>query len=283
MRAKFVNEGLSFERGRDPLDSLDIGIKSIGDLGSLRKRPVHVFKKGNNPIMISRGYLLWKLLKFIDDRDLSGDPAGYTDCVRYYYQEFGGQSYGRRTLGIGVWNSLQKYIKKYQNKKYSLNGWGKEYLQKYSFFDDGRTSLKEGLEFTRGIDPKEAMGIGAWRNGYLIEKEPAFDIKVLDGRNYYRINFDPKKWHFTKKASSPDEVDPSKVNNEMSKLIEPLPVISFKYYYSDKNFLGLFGDWPEDFPFIMTPFIATCLEEEDRTFLIEPEGFTYARYITELI
>ena len=45
----------------------------------------------------------------------------------------------------------------------------------------------------------------------------------------------------------------------------------------------MFGDWPKDFPYTRTPFIANAEEEEGRSFLIEPEGYDYPRYITELI
>jgi hypothetical protein len=279
MRAKRVYENISFQRGRDPLDAIGIGLQSIKDLGPLNKRPVHIFKKGDGPVQTSRGYLLWKLLNFIKQKNEAGEPVGYADCVRYYYGQWGGQT-GRRTLSIGVKDSIDRYVNRVEKNKYILNGWGKKYLEDYSFFDDGRKTLREELQFQRGLDPKAALDIGAWRRGYIIDKEPDFDI---DPNGYNRIDFQGEEWDFSKKVFNPDEVSQTEIDSEMAKILEPLPVVTFKYYHDTDVFPGLFGDWPDDFPFKKTPFIANCLEEEDRTFLVEPEGFNYARYSTELI
>ena len=280
MRAKRVYENINFQRGGDPLDSLGIGIQNISQLGPLDKRKTHILKKGDNT-QISRGYLLWKLLNFINENNKNNQPVGYADCVRYYYNVLKGQSYKRRSFAMGVWDSLKRYIHIREDRKYVLNPRGRGYLEWYLFFDDKRSSIQEELQFQRGRDPKAALDIGAWRMGYIIDKEPEFDI---NSNGYKRIKFEGSPaWNFSKKVFNPDEVSQTEIDLQMKKILKPLPVVKFKYYHDTDGFPGLFGDWPDNFPFSRTPFIANCLEEEDRTFLIEPEGYSYARYSTELI
>jgi len=144
-------------------------------------------------------------------------------------------------------------------------------------------TVNESNSFIKSQDPKVSLGIGAWKKGYIIDKEPADIIKNRIEFGYYRVYFQGDEWNFSKGESDPDEVSQTEVSPEMELVLDVLPVVTFKYYDNTEGFLGLFGDWPEDFPFIKTSFIANCLEEEDRTFLIEPEGFNYARYSTELI
>ena len=139
--------------------------------------------------------------------------------------------------------------------------------------------VNEDQNFERGLDPKQAMGIGTWIKGYRVDSPGEYSH--IDG--YNRISFDPYYWNFTRKACNLDEVSKTKVLPHMEKALVLLPVVTFKYYYKIGNMTGLFGDWPEDFPFTKTPFIANVLEDEGRSFLIEPEGYNYPRYITELI
>jgi len=277
MKAKKVYE--AFRRGDDPLSSMDIGIRKISQLGPLKNRPIHILRKGNQEPQTSRGYMIWKLLNFINEKNKKGEPVGYADCVKFYYHKLKNQP-GRTTISIGVRSSLNRYIDRDENKKYILNWEGKQYLKNYSFFDDKRETLSEELQFHRGRDPKAALNIGAWRNGYIIDKDPDFDI---DPKGYKRINFQGEEWSFSKKVFDPDDITQTEIDLQMEKILEPLPVVTFKYYRDTDGLPGLFGDWPEDFPFRRTPFIANCLEEEDRTFLIDPEGYNYARYSTELI
>jgi len=140
--------------------------------------------------------------------------------------------------------------------------------------------IYESLRFERGQDPKSALGIGVWRNGYKIDK----DLKQpLTPGNYRRIDFSGSDWNFGKKEFFVNQVSKTKITPDMAKKIENVPVVTFKYFYEHGGFTGLFGDWPEDFPFTRTPFIANVLEDEGRSFLIEPEGYYYPRYMTELV
>ena len=140
--------------------------------------------------------------------------------------------------------------------------------------------VRESLEFERGRDPKDAMGIGSWRDGYKIDKEPEYPPPD-DG--YVRIDFKGDEWNWRKKAFDPSDMRESEVTPDMQEKLEGLPVVTFKNYYESGNITGLFGDWPEDFPYIRTPFLANVLEDEGRTFLIEQEGYYYPRYMTELV
>jgi len=281
MKAKKVYE--AFRRGDDPLSSMDIGIRKISQLGPLKNRPIHILRKGNQEPQTSRGYMIWKLLNFINEKNKKGEPVGYADCVKFYYHKLKNQP-GRTTISIGVRSSLNRYIDRDENKKYILNWEGKQYLKNYSFFDDKRETLEEAVNFERGRDPKAALGIGAWQRGYIIDKEPADFVKDRIKLSYYRIKFnEDERWNFSKKEFNPDEVYQTEIEPDMEKRLDPLPIVTFKYYKDTDGLPGLFGDWSEDFPFTKTPFIANCLEEDDRTFLIEPEGYNYARYTTELI
>lgn len=277
MKAKKVYEEIGFKRGKEPLDSLGLGIKSMKQLGPLEKRPTHILKKDDH-ILTSRGYLLWKLLNFIKNRNDEGIPVGYNDCVQYYYHQFKNEPH-RTTFGMGPRDNLNRYIDRDENKKYHLNRRGLSYLDKYSFFDDQRETLSEGSGFMRGTDPKDALSLGQWKDGYIVE-EPGQYTNLHLGIFYY---FDFNNYTWTKKPWAPDEIKETEVTTQIEKEIEKLPILSFKDYEGKGNILGLLDDWPEDFKYRDIPFIANILSDPDRTFLVDPEGFSYARYITELI
>ena len=165
MKAQFVYENIQFQRGRDPKDVMGIGIQDIKDLGPLSKRSTHVLRKPGKMAQTSRGYMMWKLLNFINSKNQAGEPVGYADCVRYYFGQLKGQEW-RRSFSTGQRINLNKYINRDKNRKYFINRAGKSYLERYRFFDDGIEDLTESVNFKRGIEPKEAMGIGKkqWEN-----------------------------------------------------------------------------------------------------------------------
>ena len=134
-------------------------------------------------------------------------------------------------------------------------------------------------KFIRGKEPKVAMGIGAGKDGYIITKDSEYGEL---GDRYLRLDFEGKEWNWGRKVFDPDEVPATKVTPDMEIKLEKLPVVDFFYYWETKGLTGMFGEWPEDFPFSKTPFLANVEEGEGRTFLIEPEGYNYPRYITEL-
>jgi hypothetical protein len=277
MRARKVYESVGFQRGADPLKSLDLGLKSIKDLGPLRKRPVHVWRKGNEPYQTSRGYLLWKLLNYINTQDLKGEPVGYADCVRYYYTVLKGEG-PRRTFSIGAYNALDGYINK--NGSYSLNHYGKAYLDHFDIFDDGRDTIQENYQFERGADPKKSLGIGQWRDGYLIEK----DTDRHGDQDFINRLLDFSDYQWDKNPTDVSGISgETEVTPELAAELDHLPVVTFRYFKNEDGMLGLLDDWPEDFPFRRIPFIANVEEDEGRTFLIDTSGYAYARYITELV
>jgi hypothetical protein len=89
--SRSLDEAMEFERGQDPKEAIGIGLKNIKDLGDLKKRPTHFLKK-NGRISMSRGYLLWKILNFINTKNIKGEPVGYDDVIKYYYHDFQGHS-----------------------------------------------------------------------------------------------------------------------------------------------------------------------------------------------
>jgi hypothetical protein len=141
-------------------------------------------------------------------------------------------------------------------------------------------------KFIRGRDPKEAMGIGEWHKGYRVDNEMEYEIHIGSPGNtgYHRIDLNNKEWNMGRKIGNAEDVPETKVTSEMALKIDHLPVITFRHYYTGGgNEIGMFGDWPEDFPYIRTPFIASVIDYDDKTYLIEPEGYYYPRYITELV
>ncbi len=66
------------------------------------------------------------------------------------------------------------------------------------------------------------------------------------------------------------------VDPQLESILGLLPVINFDTY---KDFLGEYG---EDFPYRKF-FIANINEEDGVSFLVRPDGYSYARYVAELI
>jgi len=156
---KNIDEAIEFQRDQEPLDAIGIGRRHMRDMGPLSQRKSHVLQKKGQPIEFSRGYLMWKLLKFIETKNIKGESVGYADCVRYYYHQFKGETW-RRSFSMGQRTNLNQYVNKDKDHKYTLNNSGKRYLEKYRFFDDKRETIKEALEFERGKDPKQSIGLG---------------------------------------------------------------------------------------------------------------------------
>jgi len=144
--------------------------------------------------------------------------------------------------------------------------------------------ISESVNFERGKDPKSTMGIGRWEHGYMVDSWGDQEIPAYGTDGYVRFDFKGEEWGWSKKAFSPGEIGKTEVLPHMEKILKKLPVVTFKTYYGSGTDTGLFGDWPpEKFPFTKTPFIANVLEDKGRSFLIDPEGYDYPRYITELV
>lgn len=137
----------------------------------------------------------------------------------------------------------------------------------------------EAINFQRGKDPKETLSLGQWRDGYVVEFPGEYEDLRMGISHYIEFN----KYEWSKKEFDPDQIYQTEVTPEMEEEISKLPILSFKGYRNSGNMIGLLDDWPEDFKYRAIPFVANVLEEDDRTFLVDPEGFAYARYITELV
>ena len=184
-----INE-LNFQRGLDPKEAMNIGLTPEERIKLKQKIPVlkrpspFLGKIGHNKIY-SRGYILWKLLDFIDKGEKTGGRR-HKELVKEYLG-----SKGKLGFSSGLFNSLTFYTKydvvptdkkpgarsthyghintTYQlgdtkkrvrpNNRYFLNERGKRFLEKYR--DAFETQLTES-NFQRGLDPKEAMGTGVY-------------------------------------------------------------------------------------------------------------------------
>jgi len=134
--------------------------------------------------------------------------------------------------------------------------------------------------FERGKDPKTSMGIGRWKDGYVVDSMGEYPHLDMGISKY--IHFNNYEW--VKNATKEKAIDvETEVTPEIEEELSKLPVLTFKKYSGEGGPMGLLDDWPEDFPFRKIPFVANVLEDEDRSFLVNPEGFNFARYITELV
>lgn len=107
---EYLNE-YHFERGLDPKEAMSTGLTPDERIAIARKVPLH---KRESPILgkyeggtmaYSRGYVLWKLLDFIDKGEETGGRR-HKDIVKAYLG-----SKGKRTFSSGLFNSLTLYTK----------------------------------------------------------------------------------------------------------------------------------------------------------------------------
>ena len=142
--------------------------------------------------------------------------------------------------------------------------------------------VNETMNFRRGLEPKEAMGIGkyGWHNGWRLVQDAK---RELTPPEKYAIESNIASW--SRKATEPDDVRSElKVTNELGDILENLPIIDFKSYYSMPGKTGLFvyDEWPVDFP-NFDLFVSNVEEDDGTTYLVNPSGYRYARYITKLV
>jgi hypothetical protein len=177
MRARFIYENASFQRGADPKTSIGIGMsKKIAEdiekflVEDINKR--HVFlqveinQEGKNLIVvyddlygenISKDELdrekeyAWELLKISGLHTLISKSKGAK-----FYQGVGGIFY--------IYFTFEKPFPALENTRFLIK-WGEDYDR--GTFDVSKFSappfrhfMKESMGFIRGADPKTSMGIG---------------------------------------------------------------------------------------------------------------------------
>jgi hypothetical protein len=167
---KLVYESLNeFDRGRDPIEAMGIGLSPEEKLKIKQKVPVlkrespYLGKNKHGNKVYSRGYTLWKLLDYIGKAEDTGGRS-YTQIVKFYYSD------NQKTLGMGVFNSVGRYTKGWKQsynkdrrfrekngEKYFLNDAGWKYWEKYRLVFN---SIRESINFERGQEPFRAMRIG---------------------------------------------------------------------------------------------------------------------------
>jgi hypothetical protein len=130
-----INESVSFERGKDPKDSLKIGLKS-------RAFPIESVYSGAQWV---KGEELKLFLESVLNSNMGGFPE-YAQSVRFKKDP------NLKTLISEIW-----HIYELINMGFSGILWNDIFVPFY------KPDLKENLEFERGQDPKKAMGIGRVR------------------------------------------------------------------------------------------------------------------------
>jgi len=145
---KLVREYLyeAFSEESDPVRDMGIGWDNLPAEEKykvpLKERPSHVINQKQG--IHSRGYHLWKLLKYILD---AGDEGRrYSELVNYD-SNMRNLSYKRRTFASGIFDSLKRYTDKNHKKdfhRYVLNSSGYWYFNHYKkYFDDGKDFSNE--------------------------------------------------------------------------------------------------------------------------------------------
>jgi len=190
----WLNE--EFKQESDPIDDMKICYNYLSNEEKY-KTPI---SERSNPVidskrhLYSRGYLLWKLLDYIQRGEKDGGRT-YKELVKFYYNEA-----GRRSFAMGVFNSLNRYTEhKYEdmsknkikpdpfrmyrigrgsptkkrvrpNNKYFLNRAGERFLEKYRPYFEKPVNEK----FTIDTDPIKDMGIGIYAYREFKTEEDAF-------------------------------------------------------------------------------------------------------------
>jgi hypothetical protein len=145
-----------------------------------------------------------------------------------------------------------------------------------------RARFVNEYNFERGLEPKVAMEIGrhSWHNGWRLVQEPIREL--TENERYILSNI---KW--CRKPSEPTDVYTKTevtLTSTLGKILENLPIIDFKSYYSMPGSTGLFvhDEWPEDFPKYQF-FVTNVEQDEGVTYLVNTEGARYPRYMTQLV
>lgn len=261
---ELLKESVSFERGMDPKSSMRIGlISQLEDLKEMLEKELEW--NGANVTVNDDGTLLYTCYpgnSVISDIKDVIEKFGWGDMMKVNIAD--------------PWNS----------RSYDTGAPEHEYLISFKKPYARKFGLTESVNFQRGKDPKQAMGIGEWADGYLVEYDPYGDHPHPPERDV--ITWGNYDWN--KKAVSPEDVEGSTpVTKDIYREVEKLPLIVFKGWNNmtigGQEYFGLFGDWGnEEFRFYDTPFVARVEDdEEERNFLVAPEGYDYARYMTELV
>lgn len=92
----------------------------------------------------SRGYIIWKILDFIQKSGKAG--RRYSEIVKFD-SNLKGLTHNRRTLSTGVFNTTKKYTDRSMRKlyhRYILNNSGEIFLEKY------RKAFDDGIDYSKG-------------------------------------------------------------------------------------------------------------------------------------
>lgn len=88
-------------------------------------------------------------------------------------------------------------------------------------------------------------------------------------------------FEFSVEPSRKEEIKAVIKIKDLDEIISKLPEVIFKRYYRTPKEYGLLSVWPEDFPFEY-PFIAH-VDEDEQTYIVDPNGSKYAKYIAKLV
>lgn len=183
MKAKFVYENISFERGKDPKSTLGIGLEGYLKGKSLREMH-HKSSHGErmaselgsefmSDIDTSKLYYLGRL----DAGRISDSPDWALKRLLPYIHILDGNQTSMRETGAGtVLRSFDTpYGKVVFEGQYGFPPYGSAWAEKETvknlFFD---RKINESIRFERGIEPKTAMGLG------LVEIELDYHNFILD-------------------------------------------------------------------------------------------------------
>jgi hypothetical protein len=252
-----VKESISFERGKDPKEALGIGLLSQLKNG---------FKKLQQEKTVGS-----ITLKHFKDRNR------YELIINYYGTIEGFTEILKKDVGTTYffnWGRCSSNWKMYVKIK-------PEYYDLFIFLFDKNGSLKESVSFTRGEDPKKALGIGLESvieryvddnyvdrssNEYIywilkdekLNRETKIEwVQFLLSRDYYVDEYDIAEMH------------------DMN--IDFLPYLKFeselyKYEYKDNKYILYFKEWETFIDFF---------DNESRSFIKEVLNGTAREYFIQ--
>ena len=146
----------------------------------------------------------------------------------------------------------------------------------------GSTRAHKVYEFKRGRSVKKSLGLGI--DGYYIKKPGrwSYSWAFADGIGWDRKVTDLNQIH-------PTEYTGGEYSQRLAEEIKKLPVVVFKHTFTRDDEPGFFGDWhgydqdDEAAQLSQGLFVAVVQDAGNRVFLVDPQGYCYPRYVTELV
>jgi hypothetical protein len=194
-----LKESINFERGKNPLDAMDIGSNSKYIYDNLKDGDILIYDphgKGN----IEKQYLIISNIHKINPDDIEFGHAEWKTKQDLLSR--------KNPKSAGRWEVPYYFFKEHF-----------KYIGNENQFEEIKRKLSESVNFDRGQDPMKAMSVGKHSPAQIkqhivdiitkLAKEYAYDKKITideDSENseYYNVGFSYKNEHYYYIGLSPD-------------------------------------------------------------------------------